>query len=75
MSVRGLIFGSCASLCAVLVALAAWEAADALSDALGLGPLRPLILVTALFLSLTLLQAAWDRVERIIRPPSRRGHV
>jgi hypothetical protein len=75
VSLRGLILGSCASLCAVLVALAAWEAADALVDALGLGSLRPLILVTVLFLSLTALQAVWDRVERIIRPSSRRGHV
>jgi hypothetical protein len=75
VSLRGLLLGACASLCAILAALAALEAADRLGEALGLGALRPLVLVTVLFLSLTVLQAAWDRIERIIRPPSRRGHV
>lgn len=75
MSLHDLVLGACASLVAVLVALAAWTAADAVSDAFGLGSLRPLILVTVVFLSLTLLQAAWDRIERIIRTSSGRGHV
>jgi hypothetical protein len=75
VSLRDLILGACASLGAVLVALAAWKAADAVSEAVGLGALRPLIIVTVLFLSLTVLQAAWDRIERIIRASSRRGHV
>ena len=64
MSLRGLILGACAGLGAVLVALAAWKAADAVSEAVGLGALRPLVIVTVLFLSLTVLQAAWDRIER-----------
>ncbi len=75
MSLRGLIGATLASLCAMLVALVAWNGADALSEALGLAPLRPLVIVVVLFLSLTVLQAAWDRVERIIRSSSTRGHV
>lgn len=72
---RELLLGACASLGAVLIALAALKAADGLGDALGLGQLRPLTLVVALFLTLTVLQAAWDRIERLVRPSSRRGHV
>jgi hypothetical protein len=68
VSLRSFIVSFGASLGAILVALEAWKAADAIIDALGLGPLRPLILVAVLFLSLTVLQALWDRVERIIPP-------
>lgn len=72
MNPRGIAMALCAGLGAVLVALAAWKLAETLIDALGLHPWRPLVLVVALFLSLTALQAAWDRVEHIVRPASRR---
>lgn len=75
MSLRDVILGAGLTLGAVLVALVAWIAAGDVGDALGLEPLRPLVLVTVLFLSLTALQAAWDRIERLIRRLSRRGHV
>lgn len=73
MNPRGIALALCASLGAVLVALATWKAAGMLVDVLGLAPLRPLVLVAALFLSLTVLQAAWDKVEHLVRSSSGSG--
>jgi hypothetical protein len=75
VTLRSVAVGLCASLFAVLFALAAWQAADAMIETLGLEAFRPLVVVTVLFLSLTALQAVWNKVDRIIRPPSRRGHT
>jgi hypothetical protein len=58
--------GALATAVAMGAALAAIWVGGSLADASGIWWLRPLVIVCSLFGGLTLLQAAWDRAERML---------